>query len=267
MDTQLLIILILTFVIHLIGTLAYAFRIAGVRTGNLAIAFSLFNILVLASRLSNAFQGPFLAKRVEEAIAADITAGLQRDFALILFAASVATIAGGLLIPTFQRIGTLAVAHFHSRRSMGRLLLRSVSPSGIASVYRSATLPRYATLRTMVAVRDLPVTVIVLNFAATALWTVGVLSSIYAGIITPELRVTAASLSSLVNGAATILMFVMIDPYLSAMTDDAGAGRIPEGRLRRFIFWMILSRLAGTIAAQVLLFPGAMLIAWTARMI
>lgn len=32
MDTQLLIICLLTFVIHLIGTLAYAARIAGVRT-------------------------------------------------------------------------------------------------------------------------------------------------------------------------------------------------------------------------------------------
>jgi hypothetical protein len=32
MDTQLLVICVLTFVIHLIGTLAYAARIAGVRT-------------------------------------------------------------------------------------------------------------------------------------------------------------------------------------------------------------------------------------------
>jgi hypothetical protein len=36
MDTQLLVICILTFVIHLIGTLAYAARIAGVRTRRVA---------------------------------------------------------------------------------------------------------------------------------------------------------------------------------------------------------------------------------------
>ena len=40
MDTQLLLILVLTFVIHLVGTLAYAFRIAGIRTGHIAIAFN-----------------------------------------------------------------------------------------------------------------------------------------------------------------------------------------------------------------------------------
>ena len=264
LDLQLIFILVLTFVIHLIGTLAYAFRIAGVRTGHIAIAFSLFNSLVLISRLSNAFQGPLLAKRVELAIADEVTSSIRHDFMLILLAASIATILGGLLLPTFQRLATLAVAFFNRKRSMARLLQRTISSVGVSSVLRSATLPRYATLRAAVSVKDLPIAVITLNFAATALWTVGVLASIYAGIMTPELRVTAASLSSLINGAATIIMFVMIDPYISAMTDDAAAGRSSEARLRRLIFWMVASRLAGTIAAQFLLIPGASLIAWVA---
>lgn len=267
MESQLLVIIVLTFVIHLIGTLAYAFRIAGVRTGHLAIAFSLFNILILVSRLSNAFQGPFLSKRVELTIADGTTAGLRHDFVLILLAASAATVAGGLLLPSFQRLATLGVGFFYRRRSMARLLLRAVSPTGVSAALRSVALPRYATLTSMLSVSDLPLTVIVLNFAATALWTVGVLASIYAGVITPELRVTAASLSSLINGFATIIMFMMIDPYLSAMTDDAAAGRIGEGRLRRFIGWMVAGRLAGTLAAQVLLVPGATLIAFVARLL
>ena len=104
-----------------------------------------------------------------------------------------------------------------------------------------------------------------LNFAATALWTVGVLASIYAGVLVPELRVTAASLSALVNGAATVVMFVVIDPQVSALTDDAARGRTAEGRLRRLIFWLTASRLAGTLAAQALLEPAAWAIAWAAR--
>ena len=54
--------------INLIGTLAYAARIAGVRTRKIAISFALFNVLVLLSRLSNSFLGPFLAKRIESRI-------------------------------------------------------------------------------------------------------------------------------------------------------------------------------------------------------
>ena len=64
MDLQLIGLCGLTFVIHLIGALAYAARIAGVRTRRIAVSFALFNILVLVSRTSNSFQGPFLAKRI-----------------------------------------------------------------------------------------------------------------------------------------------------------------------------------------------------------
>lgn len=50
MSTQIIIVFILTMLINLITTLSYAVRIVGVRTGRIAITFSLFNILVLLSR-------------------------------------------------------------------------------------------------------------------------------------------------------------------------------------------------------------------------
>ena len=110
MDTQLLILCILTFVIHLIGTLAYAVRIAGVRTGRIAVSFALFNILVLVSRTSNSFQGPFLAKRIETNIAHGVFNGLLADFRWLLLSASLATIVGAILIPPLP-------AHFQPRCS------------------------------------------------------------------------------------------------------------------------------------------------------
>ena len=69
MDVQLLVICLLTAGIHLIGTLAYGARIAGVRTRRIAMSFALFNVLVLVSRMSNSFLGPFLAKRIEVRLA------------------------------------------------------------------------------------------------------------------------------------------------------------------------------------------------------
>ena len=53
MDTQLLIICGLTFVIHIVATLAYAVRIAGVRTRRVAVSFALFGIIALVSRMAN----------------------------------------------------------------------------------------------------------------------------------------------------------------------------------------------------------------------
>jgi hypothetical protein len=84
MDTQLLVICGLTFVIHVIATLAYAVRIAGVRTRRIAVSFSLFGIIALVSRTANSFQGRFIAKRVELDIAHHTEHGLLGDFRLFL---------------------------------------------------------------------------------------------------------------------------------------------------------------------------------------
>src|ERR1700730_2938364 len=105
MDANLLVICLLTFVIHVVGTLAYAVRIAGVRTRRIAISFSLFNILVLVSRTSNSFQGPFLAKRIESRLLSGHGASpLLHDFRYLLLTTTIATIIGALSIPTFQRL-------------------------------------------------------------------------------------------------------------------------------------------------------------------
>jgi hypothetical protein len=93
-----------------------------------------------------------------------------------------------------------------------------------------------------------------------ALWTLGVFASLYAGYLKPELRVTCSNLPSVINGVATILMFVFIDPEVSVMTDDVIEGRISDGRFRRAITSLLGARLAGTVLAQILLLPSAALI-------
>ncbi len=267
MDMQLLAILVLTFVIHLIGTIAYGFRIAGVRSRQIAIAFSLFNVMVLASRISNSFQGPLLAKRVENTINGQAIHDLSFDFALILLTASIATIAGGILIPTVQRFGTVAIDSFRKNRSMLALLARLATPRGISVVASSAALPRWQNLSQLSVKKDFPAKIVILNVLATSLWTVGVLASIYAGVLDPEFRVTASSLSAVINGFATIMMFILIDPYLAGLTDDVANGKADEHYYRKFVVWMVLSRLAGTALAQLLLIPSAHTIAWLARLI
>lgn len=44
-------------------------------------------------------------------------------------------------------------------------------------------------------------------------------------------------------------------------------GEVGEGQFRKAIVWLVGSRLAGTLLAQALLLPSAMLIAWVARAI
>lgn len=267
MDWQLLGLCGLTFVIHLIGTLAYAVRIAGVRTRRIAVSFALFNVLVLVSRTSNSFQGPFLAKRIELSLKAGAVSHLLADFRWLLVAATAATLAGAALIPTFQRLFSRAVLHFQVHRSLPKLLLQGLARDGLSYARGQVTAPSLVHLAHIRPVAGISSSVIVLNVGAQALVTVATFASLYAGALNPAYRVTASTLSSVINGLATILLFVFIDPHLSVMTDDVVEGRTSEAAFRRAVVWLTGTRVAGTVLAQLALTPAAMGIAFLAARI
>jgi hypothetical protein len=106
-----------------------------------------------------------------------------------------------------------------------------------------------------------------MNVVAVAIITVGVLSSLYAGYINPDFRTTASSLSAVINGISTILMFVFIDPFLSIMTDDVVLGKTRESVFRRYIVYMVIARVIGTLIAQFIFIPSSKIIAWVASVI
>jgi hypothetical protein len=266
MTTQVLIVLILTFLINLITTLSYSVRIVGIRTGRIAISFALFNILVVISRTANGFQAPLLAKTVEN----DIRAGMFGNtsmFRLIILSCTLATVAGALLIPTFQRVLSRAVVSFSYHKSMSRLLLHGFSKTGILYFKDNLTIPTKVNITGISLDRTFPWRIFILNVVAVAILTIGVLSAVYASYINPVYRTTASELSAFINGFATIVMFAFIDPQLSAMTDDVALGKCSEATFRRYIVYMTIARLIGTIVAQVLFIPSAKLLAYLATLI
>lgn len=265
MDTQLLVICLLTAGINLIGTLAYAARIAGVRTRRIAMSFALFNVLVLVSRTSNAFLGPFLAKRIETRLSEGGGEALLGDFRMVLLSATIAVALGIVLVPTGQRLFARAIGYFQTHRSTTKMLLRSATPTGLRTIRDSVAPPRMGQLKELAKPRGVGWGVLLANCLAQALITVGVVASLYAGYLNPEFRVTASQLSAVINGFATILLFAFIDPQLSVMTDDVAEGRVSEPLFRRTIVWISFSRLVGTMLAQALFVPSAMAIAWIAN--
>jgi len=125
-------------------------------------------------------------------------------------------------------------------------------------------LPRWTNV-TALGTQAVPWGVAFANTIAIAIWSVGVFAALYAGYLRPELRVTASQLSAVVNGIATILMFAFLDPYLSFMTDDVAAGKLPEPEFRRSVVVLTGTRVVGTVIAQVILVPAAVWIVTVAE--
>jgi hypothetical protein len=266
MSNQIITVISLTFLINLITTLSYAVRIVGIRTGRIAVSFALFNILVLVSRTAYGFQAPLLAKTIENNINTGAGNNLS-EFRFIILSCSIGTILGGFLIPTFQRLLSVAVEKFSIYKSVPNLLIHSFSKGGIASLKDNLVIPSTKNVTAIGLTRDFPWKVFTMNVVAVAIITVGVLSSLYAGYINPDFRTTASSLSSIVNGVSTILMFIFIDPFLSIMTDDVVLGKTKESLFRKYIVYMVFARVLGTIIAQFIFIPSSRLIAWIAGQI
>lgn len=261
MGIQILLVIILTFLINLITTLSYSVRIVGIRTGRIAISFALFNILVLISRTANGFQAPLLASSIEKNIKSGFESNLG-DYRWIIFSCTIATIVGGLLIPSFQRILSVAVNKFSIYKSVPKVIFHGFSKGGMSYIKDSLAVPNIKNISQINLKADFPWKVFLMNVIAVAIITVGVISSLYAGYLNPDLRATSSTLSSVINGFATILMFVFIDPFLSIMTDEVVLGECRESVFRKYIVYMVLARIAGTLIAQVIFVPAAKIIAY-----
>jgi hypothetical protein len=263
MNSQIILVLILNFIISLIGTLAYSVRLVGVRTGKIAVSFALFNVLMLVSRTAVTFQTPLLTSYVEVNPSSN---DLLYIFNIIIVISSIATVAGAFLIPTFQRLLCRAVESFSQERSLSKILIHSFSKSGVRYMKDCISIPSKKNL-TKLKISDLPLNIIVLNTITVALITVGVLSPIYAGGIAPELRATCITLSSAINGFATIFMSIFIDPQLSIMTDDVIDGKCSESAFRACVIAMVGSKTIGTVLSLLLLLPASYLIVGIAQFI
>ncbi|MCU0795461.1 MAG: lipid II flippase Amj family protein [Akkermansiaceae bacterium] len=263
-------ILLLCFflgVTHLVSTLSYGVRIAGARTGKIAFCLSLFNLLVLVSRSANTLLTPSLSKRVESQLHGETTT-LESDFHWLIISTSVATLLGLLAIPSFQRYVSSMVSSFDRFPSVGKLVVRAMSPKGWSYIRTSIAVPSIRNFSYFKSGVRLPWNVFLLNVGGTALLTTGVLSSLYAGVFAPELRMTTGQLSAVVNFIGTILLFAFVDPYLSYVTDSTATGKeSSDMRLRAAVVGMAASRLLGTVLSHFLLIPGAKMIAWVAHVI
>jgi len=77
-----------------------------------------------------------------------------------------------------------------------------------------------------------------------------------------EIIIVIATCISAVTGLATVVLVVFIDPFLSIMTDDALEGKKSEAEFRGNIQFILGSRVAGTLLAQVIILPVAKLVAF-----
>ncbi len=94
---KLIYIALFIFIIHSNETLASAVRLSRARVKMIATALSLFNIMVMVSRLANMMQQPFTASLIDTAPDNNAQKFVASQFRLLIGASTVGTFLGILL--------------------------------------------------------------------------------------------------------------------------------------------------------------------------
>ncbi|TCP29913.1 uncharacterized protein DUF2837 [Scopulibacillus darangshiensis] len=254
-------------IIHTIETLAYAVRLSGARVGLIASALSLFNLMVIVSRMANMMQQPFTGSLVDTAPSSDTLSFVESQYRVIIGASTIGTLIGIILLPTFVALFSRAIIHLSKQKgSIPSLFKTAFSLDYIRRGLNQMHFPNLSYLKG-VTLKNVPKRLFFINMVVTSIYTIGVLSALYAALLAPERASTAIMASGLINGIATILLVVFVDPKISVLADDAINKRGSYLKLKNVSLMMIVSRFLGTLLAQILFIPGAEYVAWFTKFI
>lgn len=252
----LIVVCIFTGIIHFAETTASCLRLAGIRTRSVATSLSFVNASLLVARFSNMLQAPFLGGMVDTAINRGTPQILESNFRLVILSAFIGNIVAAVMVPYFVFVLTKAIQRFEYIGSVPRLALSAFYPRNFMALVKGFRLPTFKSFKDL-SLKGIPKTFLVLNSLMVGIYAIGVLASLYAGAQFPSYRVTAVQLSAIVNGIATILLTLMIDPVAAHITDQAIKGKRPEKDVRTVVFYLVIGRLVGTlIIAQLIFLPA-----------
>ncbi|MED4054515.1 lipid II flippase Amj family protein [Niallia taxi] len=249
-------------------TLAYSTRISGARVKLIATALSLFSTLLIISRFSTMFQQPLTAKLIAEAPSINPMHFIEEQYRVLIAVTSFGVLLGIFLFPTFINIFSRGIVQLSKQSgSVVGLFLTNFNKTGIKKVILCFRLPRVQYLKG-ITLKTIPKRLFIINVIISAVFTIGVLSSIYASMLVPKEYAPAALMSSgIINGLATILLTLFIDPKASVLADKVMKKQIDYIYLKSYSLTMISSKFIGTIVAQLLFIPAAYYVAWFVKLI
>lgn len=265
---KMIIISIFLLVVTVIETLAYSTRISGARVKLIATALSLFSTMVIVARFSTMIQQPLTAKLIAEAPDIKKLSFIEEEYRILIAVTSIGVLLGVILFPTFINIFSRAIVQLSNEKgSVISLFVKNFSLRGFKKVKKCVRLPRMSYLKG-ITLSTIPKRLFVINVVISAVFTIGVLSSIYASMLVPKDYAQAALMSSgIINGIATILLTLFIDPKASVLADRVAKKECSYVFLKSYSITMLSSKFVGTILAQLIFIPAAYYVAWFAKWI
>lgn len=255
-------VVLINAALTLLASTTYASRVSAVITREIATALAVYNLFFLVSRLSGQIYSPLLGSTADSLVERQQVDQLEMLFRQVLGGASLGAFVGLLLLPTFVEVINKAVIHLQRLGSLPALLWNCLYPSSWPAILSCMRRPGLLEVR-LSDIQRVPRTFLVGNVVVLSVHSVGMMAAIHAGAQLHEFPGAAGSatlLSSVVNGVATILLGLVVDPTLARLTDQCKSERRPAQDIKVAAVFLLAGMLLGTLFSQVLFTPASWLI-------
>jgi len=243
---------ILLCTMSVIDTLSYGVRTAGVLTRKLAISLSLFNILVVISRLSNMFSAPILGNFPDKVYQGlYTTAQVETALRIALCFVIGGVVIGALFMPSMIRLFSRGIQVLEQVGSLPRTVAFGFRHLG--EFPRQFALPSIGHLRRYSDFRVLPYQFLIYNIFVTCFYSIGVMATVLAASVDHSVAGTAILLSGIVNGIATMTLFIIVDPPAAVVVENCISGTRPTEHAKTMNVTLVLTRFLGCLLALALL--------------
>ncbi|MDQ7822885.1 MAG: DUF2837 family protein [Candidatus Eremiobacteraeota bacterium] len=231
-------------------------RIAAVLTRRVATAIAIYNFFFLITRIAQQIYAPIIGSIVDTAVKRGAITLIEAQFRWIIGGATIGALLGWIFMPTFVEIYRKAINGMERFGSLPRLLyVTCFSFQAWKKVIACLRPPSMMGVR-LSDVRQIPRNFLVGNIIVISIHTIGVLAATYASAAYPDAR-GVTLLSAVVNGIATILLSIVVDPITALITDEAVAEKRPLSHVKTMAVFLAAGTVLGTLLSQVLFLPAA----------
>ncbi|MFH1454366.1 MAG: DUF2837 family protein [Armatimonadota bacterium] len=241
-------------------------RVSAVVTKRVATAIAVYNLFFLITRLAQQIYAPIIGTIVDFAVKTNTVFRLEGQLRWIILGTTFGMTVGFILMPTFIEIYNKGIRGMEKYGSLPKVILFSLMPNNWGKWVRCLRTPSVLGVK-LSEIRQIPRNFLIYNIIVIAIHTIGVLAATYAGALCKDFARQAALLSGVVNGVATILMGLIVDPMASLITDQAVSGQRPKHHVEIMAVFLIVGMIVGTVVSQLIFMPSAHFIKWCSEMI
>ncbi|MCR5661415.1 MAG: lipid II flippase Amj family protein, partial [bacterium] len=262
-------VIALNVIVYALMCTTLASRVSAVITKSVATSLAIYNVFFLVTRLMTQVYAPILgAVRDSVVSGAHEAAHLLALFRWVIFGAAFGCLVGWLLLATFVEIYNKGIAALEKRNGSMPAFMKALAKfSSWKKIFSCLRAPSNLGVGWK-DIKVLPKGFLLANIFVIGVHCIGVLAAIQAGAqLSGNLARTATLLSSVINGVATILGSLVVDPTAARITDQGVSGERPLIHIKAMVIALCAGSLIGAIVSQLLFVPSADFIVFGAKIL